>query len=158
MSIPIPDNTRFCVNFTFSAVSHFPFNIASSEVQKCLTQEHFQKICSLLSFSSLQKPHWVLVVTPLLFNTTLVAVILCIMRICSHLSFTFFLFIFWYFHENCIPGNIWLQFFTPFQATIWHTVVMYTNIVTESYTLWCRVDRTQRNVYHNDSEGGGGRS
>ena len=27
MSISIPNNTRFCVNFTFSAVSHFSFNI-----------------------------------------------------------------------------------------------------------------------------------
>ena len=55
MSISVPNNTRFCVNFTFSAVSHFSFNIVSSEVQKRLVQAHFQK-CSMLSFSSLQKP------------------------------------------------------------------------------------------------------
>ena len=50
-------------------------------------------------------------------------------------------------YENCIPRNIWLQFFTPFQATIWHTVVVYKNVVIEPCTLWCRVDCTQRDIY-----------
>ena len=53
MSISVPNSTRFCVNFTFNAVSHFSFNIVSSEVQKRLIQAHFQNICSMLSFSSL---------------------------------------------------------------------------------------------------------
>ena len=145
MSISVPNNTRFCVNFTFSVVSHFSFNIVSSEVQKRLIQAPFQNVCSVLSFSSLQKPHWVLAVTPILFNTILVAIILCIMRICNHLSFTSLMFC--YFYENCIPRNIWLQFFTPFQATIWHTVVVYENVVIEPCTLWCRVDCTQRDIY-----------
>ena len=46
--------------------------------------------------------------------------------------FKFYILIFLYFYENCIPGNISLQFFTPFQATIWHTVVIYKNITKES--------------------------
>ena len=140
MSISVPNNTRFCVNFTFSGVSHFSFNIVSSEVQKRLIKAHFQNICSMLSFSSLQKPHWVLAVTPILFNTLLVAIILCIMCICNHLSFTSLILGGGYFYENCIPRNIWLQFFTLFQATIWHTVVVYENVVIERCTLWCRVD------------------
>ena len=40
-----------------------------------------------------------------------------------------------------------LQFFTPFQATIWHTFVVYENVVIEPCTLWCRVDCTQRDIY-----------
>ena len=70
MSISVPNNTRFCVNLTFNAVSHFSFSIVSSEVQKRLIQAHFQNICSMLSFSSLQKPQWVLAVKVryLLFN------------------------------------------------------------------------------------------
>ena len=59
MSISVPNNTRFCVNFTFSVVSHFSFNIVSSEVRKRLIQAHFQNVCSMLSFSSLQKPYYV---------------------------------------------------------------------------------------------------
>ena len=131
MSISVPNNTRFCVNFTFNAVSHFSFNIVSSEVQKRLVQAHFQNICSMLSFLSLQKPHWVLAVTPILFNTILVAIILCIMRICNHLSFMSLVFCTF---MKTIPRNIWLQFFTPFQATIWHTVVVYKNVVIEPCT------------------------
>ena len=34
----------FCVNFTFSAVSHFSVNIVSSEVQKRLIQARSQNI------------------------------------------------------------------------------------------------------------------
>ena len=44
MSISVPNNTRFCVNFTFNAVSHFSFNIVSSEVQKRLIQAHMIQI------------------------------------------------------------------------------------------------------------------
>ena len=57
MSITVPNNTRFYINFTFNAVSQFSLNIVSSEVQKRLIQAHFQNTCSMLSFSSLQKPH-----------------------------------------------------------------------------------------------------
>ena len=43
MPISVPNNTRFCVNFTFSAVSYFSFNIVSSEVQKHLYTSTFPK-------------------------------------------------------------------------------------------------------------------
>jgi len=98
----------------------------------------------MLYFSSLQKPHWVLAVNPILFNTRLVAIILCIMRICNHLSFTSLIFCAF---KKTVFQEIFDLFFIPFQATIWHTVVVYENVVIEPCTLWCRVDCTRRDLY-----------
>ena len=43
-------------------------------------------------FFVIAEAHRVLVMTSILFNTMLVAIILCIMRICNHLSFTSLMF------------------------------------------------------------------
>ena len=145
MSISVPNNTRFCVNFTFSAVSHFSFSVVYSEVQKRLIQAHSQNICSMLSFSSLQKPHWVLAVTPILFNTMLVAIILCIMRICNHLSFTSL--IFCTFMKTVFQEIFDFSFSLHFKQQFGIQLSFYENVVIEPCILWCRVDCTQRDIY-----------
>ena len=42
-SISVPDNTRFCVNFTFSAVSHFPFQYCFQRSPKTSDTSTFPK-------------------------------------------------------------------------------------------------------------------
>ena len=126
---------RFSVIFTLTAIWDFSFSIISSEFQKRLTQIHFSKIlCSILSFSSLQKVQCLSAATPIPFNTMLAAVILCKMRICIQLSLTSLIL------RILIKTRIQ-------EATICHAIIICESIVIESCTFLYRVDCFQRNIY-----------
>ena len=110
VSVFISFCSKFCANFPLCALIFVSVFFAEKKKKKKLAHNqlivsvdikhhvylHFQKICSMLFFHHCRS-HTVLTVIPIWFNTMLVVLILCVIRICIHWSLASFFFFFFFF-------------------------------------------------------------